>query len=68
MGGEEGGELWGVEVGGVEGCVWRAGVNEGSEVYTGKAAGIRRAGKGREGWRDVALSLAHYGPSHWEVK
>lgn len=58
---------WGV--GGIEGCVWLAGVNEGSEVYAGKAAGIRRAGKGRGGmWRDVALSLAHYGPSHWEVK
>lgn len=36
MGREKRGEVWGWG----EGCVWCVGVNEGSEVYAEKAAGI----------------------------
>lgn len=45
-----------------ETTVWCVGVNEGSDVYGEKAAGIRGQSE-REGviW---VLSLAHYGLSH----
>ena len=62
MGGGEGER--GGEKGEMEGndCVWCVGVNEGSDVYGEKAAGIRGQSE-REGviW---VLSLAHYGLSH----
>lgn len=46
-------------------CMVRvAGVNKRSEKKASKGKGIMEE-KGRS---DLGFSLAHYGPSHWEVK